>query len=299
MSNPRHAAPGQTFDCHAEFYRNSAYRQFPQEHRTGGSLGVSMLEAQQGPIDMIDSAVPDLTICQNLQSGREVVLDFGDGLKQFDHPADQVVCLIPAFSKNRFKLCDPHHIRSVSIKQTAVDALFDRHGVPANAADALVGRLTERRDLCGLLNKLWSGMAQPDGSGGLLIDGLTQALLAQLTSDNALSPLGYASSDTRIMRVVDYIEAHLAEPLSVTELAAIATMSAGHFSRCFKATVGEPVWAYVQRRRCERAKDLLLHSREPLAEIAYRTGFANQAHMTTSLKDRYGATPGKIRKDRA
>ncbi|MEE4537155.1 MAG: AraC family transcriptional regulator, partial [Erythrobacter sp.] len=71
--------------------------------------------------------------------------------------------------------------------------------------------------------------------------------------------------------------------------------SPAHFSRVFKATVGEPVWAYVQQRRCVRAKELLTGTRLPLVEIAYRCGFSSQAHFTRSLKAHFEATPGQIR----
>lgn len=43
MSEPRHAAPGRRFGSYQEFYRESAYGAFPQEHPTGGSSGVGLM----------------------------------------------------------------------------------------------------------------------------------------------------------------------------------------------------------------------------------------------------------------
>ena len=103
--------------------------------------------------------------------------------------------------------------------------------------------------------------------------------------------------DRRLRRVVEYVEAHLAEPMTVADLATVAAMSPSHVSRAFRAATGEAVWAFVQRRRCERARALLATTRLPIAEVAYRTGFAGQAHLTTSLRRRYGATPGALRRD--
>ena len=103
--------------------------------------------------------------------------------------------------------------------------------------------------------------------------------------------------DPRMARTIDYIEAHLGEALNVGEIAAVAAMSPSHFARAFRATTGEPVWAFVQRRRCERARALLATTRLPIAEVAFQTGFAGQAHLTTSLRRRYGATPGDLRRD--
>lgn len=101
--------------------------------------------------------------------------------------------------------------------------------------------------------------------------------------------------DDRIRRVMDYIETHLGEPLTVAVLADIACLSAGHFSRSFKATTGEAVWAYVQRRRGERAMEMLRGTNLPIAEIAYRYGFAHQGHFTTCFKKHFGVTPGQVR----
>ena len=115
----------------------------------------------------------------------------------------------------------------------------------------------------------------------------------------ALAAVSTAGLDARLARAVEHAEAHLGEALSVAELAAAAAMSPSHFARAFRAGTGEPVWAFVQRRRCERARELLLATRLPLAEVAHRTGFADQSHLTTSLRRRYGATPGDLRREAA
>lgn len=102
--------------------------------------------------------------------------------------------------------------------------------------------------------------------------------------------------DQRIRRALQYIEDHLSEALSVEHLSKIACLSAGHFSRQFRTHTGEAVWAFIQRRRCETARALCAEGNISLAEIAYHCGFANQAHMTTSFKKRFGATPSVVRR---
>jgi AraC family transcriptional regulator len=59
-----------------------------------------------------------------------------------------------------------------------------------------------------------------------------------------------------VKRLRDYIEDHLAEELSIAQLAALVPMSQFHFARIFKATIGEPPHRYVLNRRIERAKVL-------------------------------------------
>lgn len=109
--------------------------------------------------------------------------------------------------------------------------------------------------------------------------------------------LEQSALDPTIRRAVDHVEKHIDGQLSIKRLAGIACLSNGHFARRFKSELGESVGEYVSRRRCETARTMCVHTTEPLCQIAYECGFSNQAHMTTSLKRRYGQTPGSFRKE--
>ena len=68
-----------------------------------------------------------------------------------------------------------------------------------------------------------------------------------------------------------------------------------HIAREFRRHFGCSVGDYISSLRVNRARDLLLHTRLPLARVAYRAGFADQSHMTRSMKRRLGTTPGVLR----
>ena len=99
----------------------------------------------------------------------------------------------------------------------------------------------------------------------------------------------------RLRRVLDYIEAHLAQDLTLVELAGVACLSPSHFSRAFKQAVGAGPHRYTVRRRVERAKDLLRGTEDTLAGIAAATGFADQSHFTAAFRREVGVTPGRFR----
>lgn len=99
-------------------------------------------------------------------------------------------------------------------------------------------------------------------------------------------------------RVLDYIEAHLDEGLSLARLAGIAGLSASHFKPLFKQSLGLPVHQYVIRRRVEHAKHLLLAGRLPMAEIALAAGFAHQSHMARAMRRVLGMTPTELTRSR-
>lgn len=89
----------------------------------------------------------------------------------------------------------------------------------------------------------------------------------------------------RTSRVEQAIEAGLAGPLTIEHLARVVRLGPTHFKRVFRATFGTSVHAYVIRRRVERARELLANDAElSRAQVAGRTGFADQSHMARWLR---------------
>lgn len=99
----------------------------------------------------------------------------------------------------------------------------------------------------------------------------------------------------KVKMVVDYIEANIAKPMRLEELAGVVTLSTFHFSRAFRTAMNIAPVRYIWQRRVERAKDLLRSTREPLAMISYACGFSSQSHFTTSFKQATGVTPAAFR----
>ncbi|AXE96777.1 AraC family transcriptional regulator [Paraburkholderia terricola] len=146
---------------------------------------------------------------------------------------------------------------------------------------------------------------------------LAWALHAELEADDASDPL-YAESLCTAMvvrliggaptlddkrrtlapktaaRVIEFIEAHLDQRLTLTELAALADLSVPHFKVLFRETLGVPVHQYVVRRRVERARTLLLEGRLSASRIALDTGFAHQSHMAHWMGRLLGVTPREL-----
>jgi AraC family transcriptional regulator len=135
---------------------------------------------------------------------------------------------------------------------------------------------------------------------GILADALNTALAVRVTrrftDPSALMPApSNGLARNRLKRVCDYIETHLDDRLTLTDLAGVACLSTFHFSRSFKEAVGVGPQRYVTQRRLERAKTLMRRSKRPLALIAREAGFADQSHLTSIFRREMGTTPGRYR----
>jgi AraC family transcriptional regulator len=101
-----------------------------------------------------------------------------------------------------------------------------------------------------------------------------------------------------IDEVLSHIEAELFSPLSVSSLAAVAGLSAYHFSRMFNARTGDSVMSYVRRRRMEQAASRLTDDDPPaLVQLAFDCGFESQEAFTRAFARIYGITPGRFKRE--
>jgi AraC family transcriptional regulator len=120
--------------------------------------------------------------------------------------------------------------------------------------------------------------------------------LARPSSPARRSHLRGGLSPAALRRVQSFVEANLARPVHLHDLAARAALSPYHFSRAFKTSAGTTPRAFVEDRRIERAKRLLRGTTQAVAAIAAETGFGTQSRLTTVFKHRTGFTPASYRR---
>jgi AraC-like DNA-binding protein len=91
------------------------------------------------------------------------------------------------------------------------------------------------------------------------------------------------------------VTAHLAQPIALSDLAAIAQMDSYHFLRAFRQTTGVTPHQDVLARRLARAHTLLKDLTLPITEVAARVGFQNPSHFAMVFRRRTGVTPTAYR----
>jgi transcriptional regulator GlxA family with amidase domain len=94
-----------------------------------------------------------------------------------------------------------------------------------------------------------------------------------------------------LRRARDVADRQYAEPLDLEALAAAASVSKYHFSRCFAETYGETPMRYVTRRRIERAQDLLRSANLTVTEVCMLIGFSSLGSFSSRFRELVGESP--------
>lgn len=117
----------------------------------------------------------------------------------------------------------------------------------------------------------------------------TVFLLLQYRGENA-SPSARISSD-KLKQVIDYIEEHYAEPISVSELAKLCCFSDYHFMRFFKKHMSMTCVEYINNLRLEKSVELFEKGNTSIMDVSLSVGFRNLSYFHRAFKKKYHMTP--------
>lgn len=137
----------------------------------------------------------------------------------------------------------------------------------------------------------------------LMLDGLTQALLAEvfaLPVEAAPEPPGESRGGLtphQLRRVTAHMRARLHRRVAIAELAAVAGLSESWFAHAFKHSTGQTPHRWQMQMRIDRARALIEDPGLSLAAVADATGFADQAHLTRTFRSLTGTTPAAWRRN--
>jgi AraC family transcriptional regulator len=132
--------------------------------------------------------------------------------------------------------------------------------------------------------------------GKVFTDSVSLAIVSRVvarhfTASSGQTREGAALPQWRMNRVVEYVDAHLSEPIGLADIAESAGLTRMHFAAQFRRAMGLRPHEYLLRRRIEHAQHLLLTSKHNVMDVALSCGFRSQAHFTTVFKRFVGETP--------
>ena len=124
--------------------------------------------------------------------------------------------------------------------------------------------------------------------------GLLLRLLVEIGREqnqgNARRPALIVPKDVRVLQLMQYIDAHIAEDLSIDDLAEQLFMSKYHMMHLFRAETGQSIYGYLTLRRLMTARELISGGMRA-TEAAFRSGFATYSSFTRSYAKQFGTTP--------
>jgi len=96
-------------------------------------------------------------------------------------------------------------------------------------------------------------------------------------------------------RALWYIESHLAEPMTLDEIAAVSGVSRFHIVRAFAAATGLSVMRYVRARRLTEAARNLANGAPDILSLALAADYGSHEAFTRAFRDQFGTTPEAVR----
>lgn len=99
------------------------------------------------------------------------------------------------------------------------------------------------------------------------------------------------SARNPVSGVIAYVQEHIAEPMSVSELAERAFMSPSAFSHLFRDVTGRSPYQFVKEMRLGKARELLIENQDSVTQISKAVGYRSTSHFINEFRDRYGMTP--------
>lgn len=115
-------------------------------------------------------------------------------------------------------------------------------------------------------------------------------------SDLASVNVPSTQHSSMVAKIVDHVNSHLDQELSLETLAAVSNFSVYHMCRVFKRMTGCTINQYISGKRMEQAR-LLLRSDCPIAQIAPQLGFRNYSCFYKSFVRETGISPAQYRED--
>ena len=113
---------------------------------------------------------------------------------------------------------------------------------------------------------------------------------------NRVQYLPPATGDRRILTIMDYINSHLMEEITVDAIAEACYISRYHLMHLFKGETGYTLFDYISEKRLALARDLL-KAGTPVTEACFGSGFKNYSTFFRAYKKHFHVSPSEAVKD--
>ena len=155
----------------------------------------------------------------------------------------------------------------------------------------------ERDEIEGILSSMLAEYKSEHAFKKTVLESYMNILLVKVLRKTAAEPHSAERSRTW-SEIADYIDKNLGKELTLSALAQKCFYNPSYFSRVFKEHFGTPLTEYVNKRRIDRAKQLLLDGELSVEEIAYRVGYPSKTSFYRAFSRETGTTPAEYKKQK-
>jgi AraC family transcriptional regulator len=148
------------------------------------------------------------------------------------------------------------------------------------------------REVSRLAMTLHRELANPDDLSPMVLDAIGVQLIASCIRERRSTD---RCAPEWLRRTREHLREQFASSFDLRALAAEAGVHPVHLARCFREVYGCTAGDYVRLVRVQEACTKLVHSAEPLGEIAVALGFSDLSHFTRVFKEHTGLAPGAYR----
>ncbi|PAE31430.1 response regulator transcription factor [Bacillus sp. 7884-1] len=217
--------------------------------------------------------------------GFQVVANFQDSsdtlIFMLENPYDVLITDIGMPKLNGIELIEK--LKSSKINSYNVilscheEFTFAQQAIKLEAYDYILKESMEESNIIDLLDRLKNKIDQE-----------------RFSSNQHLKVTQFLEMTTRnedVIKAQKYVQTHLGEKISLTEVAEHLHLNSSYFSRMYKKETGEGFIEYVTRVKMEKALELLDQSIKTVEQIAYELGFESKSYFLKTFKRFYGLSP--------
>lgn len=183
-------------------------------------------------------------------------------------------------------------------RMLVVQPVLERADTPAPLHD-LIARVSNFRHagIADLASRAALELRSPDQLSPLALESIVLEILvcaARLPADRRCSP----ALPGWLERTAQMVHDRFRERLHLSEIADEVGVHPGHLARSFRQHFHLPLGTYIRRLRLAWAAHRLDKSDDPIVNIAFEAGFADQSHFTRAFRQYSGVTPAQMRRNR-
>ena len=105
----------------------------------------------------------------------------------------------------------------------------------------------------------------------------------------------YGTASQTVVRAIEAMENHIADPLTLPQLALLSGVGARQLNRLLREKLGQSTMEFYRSLRVEKAHGFLTQSPMSISQVALATGFSSPAHFSQCFKKMYGKPPSALR----